>query len=71
MSQVEHLVKMANQIAENFAAAASEDDAVEQTAQHMRRFWTAAMRGKLLDHASRGCAGCSPLVRRMLSEQLQ
>ena len=36
MQEIEHLVKMANQIADNFSF---HGDAEERTANHLRRFW--------------------------------
>lgn len=44
--EIERLVYMANQIARNFAAQ-GEAKAVELTAQHIRDYWTSAMRAQL------------------------
>jgi len=71
MSQAAHLVKMANQIALNLAAAGSDEEAIELTARHIRQFWTPVMTRKLLDYAASGGEGCSPLVMRVLQERLQ
>ncbi len=48
-AQVEQLVKMADQIARNMAAEG--DAAVVKTAEHIRKFWTPAMRELLLAHS--------------------
>jgi formate dehydrogenase subunit delta len=40
--QVDHLVKMAEQIALNLGAG-QDDAGAQRTAEHMRRFWTPAM----------------------------
>lgn len=42
------LVRMANQIAANFAHLGGEEAAAE-TAGHLRRFWAPSMRAELLD----------------------
>jgi hypothetical protein len=46
MQDVQRLVKMANQIADNFGF---HDDTVARTADHLRRFWAPSMRDKLVD----------------------
>ena len=43
----EDLVRMANQIA-LFFAPNPEDEAVDGVADHLRKFWTPAMRGELI-----------------------
>jgi len=60
MQEVERLVKMANQIADNLSF---HDDAVERVADHLQRFWAPSMRGKLADYAATGGAGLKPVVR--------
>jgi len=47
--QIEHLVKMANQIALNLGAG-HDGAAAAKTAQHISRFWTVAMRRQLIEH---------------------
>ena len=54
MKEIDQLVKMANQIAANFSF---HEDGVERLADHLRRFWTPAMRKQLCDHAAAGHAG--------------
>ncbi len=46
MSTEERLVYMANQIARNLAA--SGDDAIAETADHIAKFWDPRMRGRIL-----------------------
>lgn len=47
--QIEQLVKMANQIALNLGAG-HDHAAAAKTAQHISRFWTAAMRRQLIEY---------------------
>lgn len=60
MQEVERLVKMANQIADNFSF---HDDAVERTADHLRRFWAPSMRDKLVDFEAAGGNGLNEAAR--------
>jgi formate dehydrogenase subunit delta len=60
MQDIEHLVKMANQIADNFSF---HDDTVERTADHLRRFWAPSMRSKLVDFEAAGGDGLNEAAR--------
>ena len=60
MQDVERLVKMANQIADNFSW---HDDAIERTAEHLRRFWAPSMRDKLVDFEAAGGNGLNEAAR--------
>jgi formate dehydrogenase subunit delta len=58
----EHLVYMANQIA-TFFGAASRDEAVAATADHLQKFWDPRMRRQILDHLrARDGQGLSPIA---------
>ena len=67
MSEVEQLVKMANQIAENFSF---HDDSVERLADHLQRFWAPSMRTQLIAFHQNGGPGLKPDVVAAI-EQLQ
>lgn len=58
--QLAHLVRMANQIARNCGEQRNPALAVERTADHLRRFWSPAMREHLARHAKAGGDGLSP-----------
>jgi formate dehydrogenase subunit delta len=60
MQEIDNLVKMANQIADNLVF---QDDAVERTADHLRRFWAPSMRQQLLDYSAAGGDGLKPAAR--------
>ena len=60
MQDVQRLVKMANQIADNFGF---HDDTVARTADHLRRFWAPSMRDKLVDFEAAGGAGLNEAAR--------
>lgn len=48
-SHREQLVKMAHQIALNLAAEGDEDHVAGKAAEHIRKFWTPAMRSSLVE----------------------
>ena len=61
MKEIDRLVKMANQIADNFSF---HDDVVERIADHLSRFWAPPMRRQLVEHASDGGDGLRPAVQQ-------
>jgi len=62
---VEHLVKMANEIGA-FYVGESEKDAPENIASHIKRFWEKRMRSAIIEHNKRGGAGMQPAVRQAI-----
>ena len=59
MQEVDQLVKMANQIADNFSF---HEDAVDRLADHLQRFWAPSMRKKLSEFLDAGGDGLKPDV---------
>jgi hypothetical protein len=60
MQDVQRLVKMANQIADNFGL---HDDAVERTLDHIRRFWAPSMHRKIVEFEAAGGEGLNADAR--------
>jgi formate dehydrogenase subunit delta len=60
MQEIDNLIKMANQIADNLVF---QDDAAERTADHLRRFWAPSMRQQLQDYNAAGGDGLKPAAR--------
>jgi formate dehydrogenase subunit delta len=60
---IDHLVKMANEIGEFFDHAGDSQEAVTSIAAHLKNFWEPRMRRQLLEHAKRGGSGLSGHVR--------
>lgn len=59
MQEIDQLVKMANQIADNFSF---HEDAVDRLADHLQRFWAPSMRKKLIEFLEAGGEGLKPDV---------
>ncbi len=59
MQEIDQLVKMANQIADNFSF---HEDAVDRLVDHLQRFWAPSMRKALLDFLEAGGGGLKPAV---------
>ncbi|MFT7287138.1 MAG: formate dehydrogenase subunit delta [Halieaceae bacterium] len=67
--QIDQLVKMANQIALNTGAARDPEESVRRTTEHLKKFWTPAMREQLRNFVLREGGAVEPVVRRA-AEQL-
>lgn len=61
----QHLVHMANQIADAFVAL-PHDDAVKSVANHIKSFWAPVMRNRLLDYAATHGSELKPLALKGL-----
>ena len=59
MQEIDQLVKMANQIADNFSF---HEDAVDRLADHLQRFWAPSMIKKLSEFLDAGGDGLKPEV---------
>jgi formate dehydrogenase subunit delta len=57
---VEHLVTMANQIADFFNSEAGPEAAPKEIAGHITKFWAPRMRAAYIEHAAAGGAGLRP-----------
>ena len=72
MSSDEHLIKMANDIADFFRAEPLREDAVGGIANHIQKFWTRRMREKLIEHLHGDNSGFDDLaleaVRRVAAQ---
>ena len=60
---VEHLVRMANDIGNFFKAEPDHATAVDGVAQHLKRFWDPRMRKEIVAYVDGGGAELMDLVR--------
>ena len=65
--QINHLIKMANQIALNMAAWGDEAEVAAKTSEHIEKFWTRAMREQLLDFWRADGEELCPVVCRAMA----
>ncbi len=69
---IDHLVKMANQIGAFFEAMPDRPQAIADAAAHIKRSWEPRMRRELLDYVDRqGGAGLSEFVREAVERVRQ
>lgn len=66
-NEIEHLIKMANQIAENFAFSGDEEKQVAGVVDHLTRFWAPTMKQHLLEYVGQGGEGVSEPVLTALA----
>jgi formate dehydrogenase subunit delta len=64
-TKIDKLVRMANQIAD-FYAAMPEKEAIDGAATHLRRYWTPKMIRELVAFAEEGHAGLNPTAARAI-----
>ena len=60
---IEHLVKMANQIGQFFRAEPDRASAVAGIETHLRRYWEPRMRKAIVQHLEQGGEGLEDLVK--------
>ncbi|MHB1872610.1 MAG: formate dehydrogenase subunit delta [Steroidobacteraceae bacterium] len=61
---IDRLVKMANEISAFFAAESAREQAAQDVAGHLRRFWDPRMRRQIIDYLrTEGGTGLSELAR--------
>jgi len=65
---VQHLVTMSNQIGAFFDSMKNRNEALEQVALHIKRFWEPRMRQALLQHFKEGGEGLLPIVADALKQ---
>jgi len=59
---IEHLVKMANQIEDFFQSEPDRDVAIAAIESHLKRFWDPRMRKAIIQHVEKGGAGLGALA---------
>lgn len=59
---IENLVKMANNIGQFFEAEPDREQAIQDIASHLKRFWDPRMRIAIIAHVDQGGAGLLEIV---------
>ena len=65
-SEREHLIKMINQIADNFATAESADEQAQNIANHVKKFWAPSMISAVALNATDDKVKLQPVVLKAL-----
>jgi len=60
---IDHLIKMANEIADFFDSESAPGQAPKDVASHLRRYWEPRMRQQIMAHHARGAAGLGDTAR--------
>lgn len=60
---IDHLVKMVNEISAFFASESPGEQAPRDVASHLRRFWEPRMRKQIVEHYNHGAAGLEDIGR--------
>jgi formate dehydrogenase subunit delta len=64
---IDHLIKMANEIGFFFEAESPPEQAPRDVANHLKRFWEPRMRRDMIAHYARGGAGLTDLAREAVA----
>ncbi|MFO7325296.1 MAG: formate dehydrogenase subunit delta [Pseudomonadota bacterium] len=59
---IQHLVRMANDIANFFMGELGDAEAPNGIAQHLQRYWDPRMRAAIIEHVKQGGADLRPAV---------
>lgn len=68
---IQHLVKMANQIGQFFEAEPDQTQAASDVASHIKRFWDPRMRKAIVEHVGKGGEGLLPIVQQAVNANRQ
>lgn len=60
---IDHLIKMANEIGEFWEGESPRGQAPKDVANHVRRYWEPRMRREIVAHYERGATGLSDIAR--------
>ena len=63
-TELEHLIKMINQIADNVTTGESDEVRAQNVAAHLKRFWAPSMHGTLRSYAETDGEMLQPIARR-------
>ncbi len=67
-SQLDQLIHMANQIADNNLHHGDETESVQIVSDHLMRFWARAMKQQIVAYANNDGSQLTPLARKAVAE---
>ncbi len=65
--EVEHLIKMINQIADNVAIGESDDMTADKLVAHIKRFWARSMIEMIIKYAGSDGEKLQPVAKKAIS----
>lgn len=68
---IQHIIKMANQIGQFFESEPDQNQAVNDVASHLKRFWEPRMRKAIINHVNNGGEGLLPIVLKAVQDNQQ
>jgi formate dehydrogenase subunit delta len=68
---IQHIVKMANQIGQFFESEPDQNQAINDVASHLKRFWDPKMRRAIVNHVQTGGEGLLPIVAKAVQVNQQ
>jgi len=66
-TELEHLIQMINQIADNIAIGESDDVAATKLDDHIKRFWARSMKQQIFKYAETNCVDLKPMAKKALA----
>jgi formate dehydrogenase subunit delta len=69
--EVDKLIRMANQIGDFFEANPDVEDAKQEIAGHLKKFWNSVMIKSLVAHVQQQGAGLNPRVLAAIQQHIQ
>ncbi|MFT4520146.1 MAG: formate dehydrogenase subunit delta [Halioglobus sp.] len=70
-AELDHLIKMINQIADNIAIGDSEAVTAPKVTDHVIRFWARPMKEKIIDYAASGGEQLNAVAKLAVSQLAQ
>jgi len=67
-SQLDHLIKMINQIASNNLYNDNVEQAAAKVANHIQRFWAPPMKQQIFNYAASDGSKLSPVVQQAIAQ---
>lgn len=67
-AQLDHLIRMANQIADNNTHHDTESEAVEMVTTHLKKFWARAMKQQIVEYALNDGQALNPVAKQAIDQ---
>ena len=65
--QLQSLIKMANQIADNNTHTGTSDDVASLVTNHIQKFWSRGMKQQIIEYQSNGGESLNPIASKAVN----